>query len=67
MLSTANSRLFSRTGPVWLSPENEPCREILTYALLDDRSNRTYVTDGVVNNVNANTSAAFLRIFTATS
>ena len=36
--NACNSRLFTKTVPVWLSSNHQPNKEILTYALLDDHS-----------------------------
>ena len=48
-ITDSYSRLFTKTVPVWLSSNQAPNEEILTYALLDDHSNKTYITNNVLN------------------
>ena len=65
--NACNSRLFTKTVPVWLSSNHQPNKEILTYALLDDHSNKTYITNNMLSRLNVDKEQSVLRISTMTA
>ena len=53
--------------PVYLSHESDPCREILTYALLDTQSDTTFVTESVASQLGISGVDTTLCLTTMTS
>ena len=66
-ITDAQSRLFCKTVPVWISTSHNPRKEFLTYALLDDQSNKTYVTSRMLNKIGVEKEKSTLKISTMTS
>ena len=64
---TSSRKLFTKIVPVWLSTEEQPNQEFLTYALLDDQSNTTFITNDLASKITAKSEKAPLKISTMTS
>ena len=60
------ANLKSWTIPVYVSSKENPDHEILTYALLDSGSNHTFITNDVLQKLNATTHDADMNISTLT-
>ena len=65
-ITDAQSRLFCKTVPVWIYTSHNPRKEFLTYALLDDQSNKTYVTSRMLNKIGVEKEKSTLKISTMT-
>ena len=53
--------------PVYVSHDNNPDNEVLTYAILDTQSDTTFVTDNVLANLEVNGTPTSLMLSTMTS
>ena len=53
--------------PVWLSAAEHPTREVLTYAILDNQSDVTFVTEAIASRVTDQLTPVRLHIRTVTS
>ena len=64
--SAREDSLTSMAVPVYLSSEEDPGHEVLTYALLDTMSDTTFVRDSVVSELDTSSKPAALRLTTMT-
>ena len=65
--SPSSASLTSMIVPVWVSHPNQPGKEVLTYAMLDSQSDATFVSNDVIEELQAPVQRAELRITTMTS
>ena len=66
-IDVSTCKLYTKILPVWLSTEINPDQEFLTYALLDEQSNTTFVTNDLAAKLTAKSEVAPLKISTMTS
>ncbi len=64
---TQNVSATSSIVPVLVSSATEPHREILTYALLDTKSDSTFILENLISELNVSTRPVQLKLSTVTS